>query len=544
MPIILPDYGFELSQWWAILLGTFASEDGTCIATALLIHERRIPVAAGLSACLIGIYVGDLLLWLAGYALGRRLLALPLIGRRLPPRRIEQLGAWLNDKGWKAILASRFLPGTRLPMYVAAGTLGTRPFQFAFWTLLAVIIWTPILIGLVVLSGPSVVEPIRKYLGTSLVSLGVATLALLLGIRLIQILATGNGLNRIVAAISRIWRWEFWPAWLFYLPVLPWIGLLSIRYRGISTITAANPAIPHGGVVGESKYGILKQLPERWVISTVLIPPDEPAQRVKLLTEEMQLRDWEFPIILKPDAGERGAGLRFIRDIANAEEHLRGHTDAIIAQTFHPGPYEAGVFYIRIPGEEKGRIFSITDKHFPFVVGDGVATISQLIWRNSRFRMQADRFLARLNGQADTVLASGERMRLAIAGNHCQGTMFRDGNHLITQELEHSIDFIAKSVDGFYFGRFDVRYGNPEEFRAGSGFSIIELNGATSESTNIYDPSWSIWRAYGVLYKQWALLFRVGNANRQAGQPATPFRQLATAIRTYYRDKRTESISD
>ena len=60
---------------------------------------------------------------------------------------------------------------------------------------------------------------------------------------------------------------------------------------------------------------------------------------------------------------------------------------------------------------------------------------------------------------------------------------------MVTPDLEAAFDCVARHFDGFFVGRFDVRYANPEEFLAGRGFAIVELNGVTSESTNLYDPS-------------------------------------------------------
>lgn len=332
--------------------------------------------------------------------------------------------------------------------------------------------------------------------------------------------------------------------WLFYLPVLPWIAILALRHRGLTTVTAANPGIPHGGIVGESKHEILSHLPKEWVVPTALIPPGEAENRVKDLSRIMAQRGWSFPLILKPDAGERGAGLKLVHNASESRTYLLANAHSIIAQVYHPGPFEAGIFYYRLPGEVRGRIFSITDKHFPFVAGDGRSTVTELIWQDSRLRMQADRFLARLNGQAEMVLAPGERLRLAVAGNHCQGTMFRDGGCLITPQLETAIDGIARQFEGFFFGRFDVRYADVDAFRNGNGFAIIELNGATSESTNIYDPTWSLVRAYRVLYRQWSILFRIGGLNRKRGARPTPLGNLVKEVRTHYRDRRVSPVAD
>jgi hypothetical protein len=145
--------------------------------------------------------------------------------------------------------------------------------------------------------------------------------------------------------------------------------------------------------------------------------------------------------------------------------------------------------------------------------------------------MQANRFLSRHHERRDEVLAAGQTMPLAIAGNHCQGTMFRDGAHLITPALEEAIDRAARTFDGFHFGRFDLRYRDVEAFRRGEDFTIIELNGVTSESTNLYDPTWPIWRAYRQLMCQWRLAFAIGALNRRRGARASGIGEILAAWR-------------
>jgi hypothetical protein len=339
-----------------------------------------------------------------------------------------------------------------------------------------------------------------------------------------------------VARVSKVWRWEFWPAWAFYLPWVPWFLYLAARYRSLTVWTAANPGIPAGGVVGESKADVLAKLPADAVVPTLLIPPGEHGERLALV------RGLSFPLILKPDDGHRGAGVKKVRDAVEAEKYLLANRGAVIAQPFHPGPFEVGVFYYRVPGEERGRIFSITDKVFPVLTGDGRSTLEELIWAHPRFRMQAATFLKRHDG--GRVLEDGERFPLALAGNHCQGTMFRDGAHLLTPELEAAFDRVAKAFDGFFVGRFDVRYTDPDELRAGRGFAVVELNGVTSESSNLYDPSWSLVRAYRTLFRQWAILFRVGHANRLRGhRPVSPVAFLSL-VRGFYRGRETDTLSD
>ena len=142
------------------------------------------------------------------------------------------------------------------------------------------------------------------------------------------------------------------------------------------------------------------------------------------------------------------------------------------------------------------------------------------------------------------MLAAGEVFQLAIAGNHAQGTLFCDGRHLWTPALERRIDEIAQSYPGFFVGRFDVRYTNVTDFRAGEDLAIVELNGATAESTDIYDPDRSLLSAYRQLVEQWSIVFTIGAANRAAGAPVTNTRRLMQLLHTYATSPPAFALSD
>ncbi len=536
-----------LGPWAQVALiaaATFASEDLTCIAAGLLIRRAELDFFVGLLGCFFGILVGDLGLWLMGRLLGRRVMRWHWVQRRLPTARLDKLGEWFDAQGWKAVIAARFLPGTRFPVYVSAGVLGRSAGRFLFWAALAGLLWTPLLVILVVLFGDAVARPLEAFMGHAWLALLAAAALLLLIVRLAALATTEVGRARIIARTARLWRWEFWPTWLFYIPVYPWIAALALRHRGLTTLTAANPAIPLSGIVGESKYDILSKLPTDWVIPGTRIDPGPLAQRTAQLDRWRRDGGHPFPLILKPDAGQRGAGIKLITSDNEAAHYFERYPLPVLAQCYHPGPFEAGIFYYRLPHEPHGQIFSITDKHFPCLVGDGKASIETLIWRHPRYRMQARVFAARLNGQLEMIPAPGQRVRLAVSGNHCQGTLFADGGHLLSPELERTIDRIARHFAGFYFGRFDVRYRDVVNFTAGTDFSIIELNGATSESTNIYDPSWSLLRAYRLLFRQWSLLYQIGALNRRTGAPVAPLRTLLAEVRAYYTRQQADPVAD
>jgi len=130
-------------------------------------------------------------------------------------------------------------------------------------------------------------------------------------------------------------------------------------------------------------------------------------------------------------------------------------------------------------------------------------------------------FERRLGDDADRIPSAGEEVVIGELGNHCLGSEFRDGEHLVTPELEREVEQLSRTVEGFFFGRYDLRGDSHAAIQAGR-FKVIELNGVSSEITNIYDPDRSLGDAYRTLFGQWSMAFRIGEENRRRGTEPTP----------------------
>lgn len=319
---------------------------------------------------------------------------------------------------------------------------------------------------------------------------------------------------------------EFWPPKVFYLPIaLAWLWL-GLRHRGLTLPTVANPLFPDGGFVGESKSRILDLVAaegQKWFARHVAFQrgPSEVAVTAEAARalEALAAADLPLPVVAKPDLGCRGVGVRRITRKTELNDYLArfpaGQT--VVFQEYVPYEPEAGIFYIRMPGDEKGFIFSITLKYFPRVVGDGVSTLRQLIERDPRAGKIAHVYLPRHRRHLDRVLSKGEPFRLNFAGSHSRGTIFRNGNAYITPAMNEAIDRVAKTIPEFYFGRFDIRFPTFAAMQRGEDFKIVEINGAAGEATSIWDSRTSLWEAYRTLIRQFALLFRIGARNRARG---------------------------
>ena len=497
-----------------IILGTFILEDPTCVAVGLLIRSGAVEPILGVVSTVVGIFLGDLGLYAIGYYGGSALKSRRWFRRRFTSARLDRIQSWFNSHGWTAIVASRFMPGTRVPLYLAIGLSRGSVLRFMAWTSLAIVVWVPLLVLGTTFLGGSIIKPIEAVIGKGIwawITVGVVLIVLL---HVISLVVSADGRLRIRTFFVRCTRWEFWPTVMVYGPIFPWFIWLYFRNGRMRTATSVDPCWPDGGAIGESKQHILDLFPSSLVEPSFQCEPDQ--DPVKVL-ERIEHEKWSWPVILKPNEGQRGEGVKLVETQDRMKTLLDESTIPLIAQRYHPGPFEAGLFWWRRPDSEKGILFTICDKIFPIVTGDGESTLRQLIIENKRFRLQHRVYFKRFEARLDEVLSGGERLQLTHAGNHAQGCMFRDGEHLRTSALERRIDEACAQVPGYYYGRIDVRYSDVNEFKRGEGMSIIEANGLSSESTNMYDPSFPITQAWRIMRKHWVVAMEIGNMNRSRG---------------------------
>lgn len=317
---------------------------------------------------------------------------------------------------------------------------------------------------------------------------------------------------------------EFWPSQLIYLPVVgQWLAL-SARYGSLSLPLIANPGIPLAGMVGESKSGILGLAGEqaRAVIAPWIVcekTGNGIDQQVDAALKALRQAGFDLPVVAKPDQGCRGAGVWKVTTRERLADYFRVFPDGhrFMLQRLSPHQPEAGIFYVREPDRQQGQIISITLKYQPFVAGDGERTLRELIQGDERASRLTHIYFPRLQTRLDAVIPQGETVQLAFAGNHCRGSLFRNGNAHVTPALVAALDRVLGDVDGFYFGRLDVRFRCIDALMCGEDFEIIEINGAASEATHIWDPDTRFSEVYRALFQQYRLLFAIGAQVRARG---------------------------
>ncbi len=293
--------------------------------------------------------------------------------------------------------------------------------------------------------------------------------------------------------------------------------VLALRSGRLSFFSATNPGLYISGFGHESKFQTIEKIPSAYRPKSIFVPAGENWENVE---EKRCAAQINFPLIAKPDVGFRGLLVRKIATPKDLRNYLQKYPFDFIVQEFLIEPTEIGVLYYRFPGEEKGEISSLTLKEFLHVIGDGRSTVEELILAHPRALLQIERLH---QYQADLLTATpkaGQKIPLGVIGNHSKGTAFINGNDLIDDDLRETFDRLTKQIEGFYYGRFDIKCESLDSLKAGRNFKIIEINGMCSEPTHIYDPGrMSYFGALLDIMKHWSIIRQISLANHRLGVP-------------------------
>jgi membrane protein DedA with SNARE-associated domain len=548
-----------------IFFMTFVHEDAAILAAAFSIIEHNMPVLLAFISVYLGIVVGDITIYGLGHVAQRNAwLRSKIIGPK-----VERIRIWLEKHFVRVLILSRITPGLLFPTFVACGWFRIPFLRFTVVSVISGAVYSSLVLTLVIIFGDLVLGNLGYW------SWGLAAL-------LILILAVRNAfkprwskktedamgdvppdflsvfrkyipsfknkfhgmpslsdLKKMVSTAERI------PNNILYIPVVFNYLLLALRYRSLTLPSASNPMIETGGFMGESKSAVLEMVgreQQSWIAEFITLRRNGlPAEAdFEQALNMMKDKGIEFPVVAKPDIGWNGYGVRLVEDSNNLLKYISTFPSGenIILQ--RPVNYdgEAGIFYVRMPGEPKGKIYSITLRYFPYVIGDGRLTLRELIQNDPRTKVRASYYLGEKSehlgfSQEDLerIPNEGELIRLAFIGSLRTGGLYRNSSHLITPELTERIDAISRSIPEFYFGRYDVRFESTDLLKEGKGFQIFEINGAGSEAIQAWDPNASLFDLYKEFFKAYRLLFKIGSMNRKRGFKPMKFRDFIRAIR-------------
>jgi len=311
------------------------------------------------------------------------------------------------------------------------------------------------------------------------------------------------------------------PKWMNLIPMIAQWLYLSLRYGGITIPSCANPAITSGGLVGEGKleyFNTMGPHARSMTADFTSLRVDGSASLHQALMNMLHA-GLSFPVVVKPDIGWCGFGVRLIQDSAGLERYLKAfpRDQTIVIQRFIPYEGEAGIFYARHPDEPQGRLIGILMRTFPRVIGDGKSTVGELMDRDQRLQRLGRDGLHECTHDRAYIPAMGEMVRLATIGSTRVGGLYRDGAASITPALTDAVERIARDMTDFHIGRLDVRFESIDRLRNGEAFSIMEVNGSGSEAVHAWDPKLSLRESYSIVFAKQRLLFKIASAMRKRG---------------------------
>ena len=331
----------------------------------------------------------------------------------------------------------------------------------------------------------------------------------------------------------RLFHWEYWPFHVVYGPIYLYWFWLCLKARSFFFFNTSNPSIRNGGFLMESKKEIYDLIPGKYYPTTIFFKKDISINKVIAAIEKEGI---QFPLIGKPDIGMQGLAVKKLENWNDLDKYVSDTEVDFLVQEFVPFENEVGIFYYRYPNESKGHISGIVEKEFLAVTGDRISSIEELLQKEKRFVLQLPVLKKTYGDELKKILEKEEKYLLVPYGNHVRGAKFIDASDRIDEELIHSMDRVCQQVKGFYFGRLDIRYNTWEELKRGKNFSIIELNGAGSEPTHIYDPGHSIFFAWKEIIRHWKILWRISRFNHR--NEKIPFMKTSSGLKMFRENKK------
>lgn len=316
-----------------------------------------------------------------------------------------------------------------------------------------------------------------------------------------------------------------------------WFG---IRARDLFFFSNTNPIIRNGGVMGASKWRINSLLPNHLIPTSQLIDLNQDGfSGIKNVMERLGIT---YPVILKPDVGERGF---LVEKVCSDQELLlllqKAPKTKYILQEYIDLPHEISIMYHRIPNQRRGKITSLTIKKPLEIKGDGISTLKDLMAKYPRAKIQMGRLMQKWSERLDEVVPKDMRIILEPIGSHSRGTTFLNGNHFIDAKLESIFDQISHACQELYYGRFDIKCKSIDSVKQNEDFFILEYNGVAAEPAHIYHPGYSIFKAYRDFYRHWDIIYKIHKAQKQRGVQTISLSEAWNDVKHYFSYKKWAS---
>ncbi len=509
---------------------TLFGEDATCIGAGLLIAQGVLGYWEVMGACLVAILAGNLMYYVVGWRFGAPALKHPLFSWAIKESDLRRMTALYHQRGTWIVFVSRFVPASRLPVFMSAGILRFSFARMVGALIISNLLFTPLFIWSASLFGTQMLSMAQHYHKAALLVVVVSVVLGLAAMHIVQPLCTWRGRRLWRAGWRQMMHWQYWPAWQVQILLLPVLWRRSRRHGRFLTFTCANPEWPAGGFLGEPKSTYLRALAQagasipRW--TTLPAAAADSTAKAEMRAADLEL--WmaqarlTWPMVLKREIGGMGRGVCICRQHEEARNFFRVNLGDVVVQELAAG-VEFSIWFVREPGAPSVRLLAVSEAQYPSVTGDGKHSLDHLILADDRTLPFARIYQAKFAARLADIPAAGEVILLAELTHRRNGAWALDvTTAAATAELTAAIDELSRRMGRFNFGRFTVRCPSRVDLRAGRNLCFLGAAGVKAAGSSIRDPRRTLREAWRQTTTQWDLVYAIGADQRAGGvKPAS-----------------------
>lgn len=299
----------------------------------------------------------------------------------------------------------------------------------------------------------------------------------------------------------------------------------SVKNGSLVFPSNINPKIPISGMFDDYKSEMYKLIPSNFVPKTVKVEPGEDLS-LKFLQSGLS-----YPFIVKPDIGYAGAGIFLIENKEQLEELSKkpNHVQLLV-QEYIQLEREFSIMFHNIEQADGQPFFSLIEKKLPYVTGDGISTLLELIHQSPNKKLRKEIILERFKSKGNLVLDEGKTMLIDYVGAISKGAVVEripvnSADVLYTRLYDM---FMRQEIN---FARVDVKAESLEALRNGE-FVIMEVNGIKAEPLEIYIKELPLSERVGIVSRQWKNLSLLAKRQREKGIMPNSFSECWQATKT------------
>ena len=344
---------------------------------------------------------------------------------------------------------------------------------------------------------------------------------------------------------SHHFSWSHCPWPVQFLPVI------TKFFTQLGKINAVNPGLSGmSGLMGMSKIEVNNRLNSDFRPRNIFCKklPSTKKELEKKFSEKYD-KKITFPVIIKPDIGERSTGVQFILE-ENIDNYLIKNirkTNFIIEE-FIPYSREFGLSWIREPNTKNYDVIAFTERITPRAQPDGKNSLEKCIEKRCRelsisHEKQAKIFAGFSKKELDAI--DFKATSFVRTASISYGTSLKriQLDTATKSRLSELISDLIIDNKGIHAGRFDIKANNIDELLA-KKCSIIEMNGVAGAPLDIYDNEIPIPEKYEILFNYFDQVLAIAEKNiaKEKGIHISKITGIKELSRLFFGAKKTQEL--